>query len=302
MARSHKYIKRLGAPKQYHYIYQDEGKKRPPLTQDMMEKPFDRISDIPVLPMSRAAAIAKKPTKFVIQQPVRSGAWERADKLFKPEGKTFGMFGGKLDKLEADMESKFDKLPQRLKYAPWQTPAKQTEDYKVLMDWKDAKVRYERLKEGKDYREGKTLRMEAPRHIILEGGPNRRLKPEEKARESLKTYSGPHAPLYLDSKAKKNINDMIAPLIKDYHNEIPLKDIFNVLSKHGVVPLQEDNTEWSGLLIGREGHTNFPIAPFGTRSPEKEFEHSYKPFKNANLSLSWYKLESGRYEVLSHVS
>jgi hypothetical protein len=416
MARPHKYIRRLGAPKQYHYVYREpyadkklreakEGayeaykKLEGKLTGKTFKMEVEEASKV----LRDLEAQGKKGTEEW-QNAVED--WKDALDEAKPKGKTFKMeqpfdvpvlpmsrrakkfviadIDRKLGirpsagKLEAEMESKWTKVPRELQYAPWQKPPKGTEDYRKLMDWKDAKVRYERAKEGEDFREGKTFKMEgmehvknefdfykqhnpkfkkevsgkklvggyefrnwnndqcisfslmgtspmdmdhinlnlrtgevwrdddktfkmeeAPRHIILEGGPNRRLKPEEKAK-FFKQDMEHSAPAYLKPQVKTNINNSLFS-IGTYHDAIPLDKIFDVLKAHGIVPLQEDNTEWSGLLIGREGQMYLPIAPFGSRSPEKEFEHTYKPFKNAKLSISWYTMPSGRYEVGAHV-
>jgi hypothetical protein len=174
-----------------------------------MEQPFD----VPVLPMSRRAK------KFVITNIDRKLG-------IRPSA----------SKLEADIQAKYDKLPRDLQYNPWKTPPKGTEEYGKLKAWKDANVEYARAKEGAEFK-GKTFKMEeAPRHIILEGGPNRRLKPEEKAK-FFKEQLENSAPAYLKPQVKTNINNSLYPIV-GYHDAIPLDKIFDVLKALGIVPLQ----------------------------------------------------------------
>lgn len=103
---------------------------------------------------------------------------------------------------------------------------------------------------------------------------------------------------------KKRVNNEIHEKVTKqiYHDQIPLDTIFGILEDHGIVPLAEDNTEWSGFLLGREAHINFDIAPIGSKHPSDDPQRPfYKRFKNASLSLSWYKMPSGRYEILCHI-
>jgi hypothetical protein len=86
-----------------------------------------------------------------------------------------------------------------------------------------------------------------------------------------------------------------------YFKDIPLKGLFNILKKHGLVPLQEDDTEWSGMLSGDAETVIFPLA-----SKDSEYTDNgatrYIPFTNAALYLQWYKMQSGKYEITTYVS
>lgn len=59
-----------------------------------------------------------------------------------------------------------------------------------------------------------------------------------------------------------------------------------------IVVLQEDNTLWSGMLLGSNEQVYFDIADMATENNKK-----YIPFKNSMLALSYYKMSSGRYEI-----
>jgi len=96
--------------------------------------------------------------------------------------------------------------------------------------------------------------------------------------------------------SKKRMNTPLWEMSRQYHRSIPLDNIFMVLKKEGVVPVQEDWTPWAGLLLGREGRASIDLvkrAPDGT----------YHPVVNAMLVLSWYKMEeTDNYEVNVYVS
>lgn len=70
-----------------------------------------------------------------------------------------------------------------------------------------------------------------------------------------------------------------------YHPEIPLDDIFAIVRYHAGRIVQEDGTEWSGILCGDDGSARFEIAG-----------------KNFPLFLTWHKMNSGNYEIVAYVS
>ena len=61
--------------------------------------------------------------------------------------------------------------------------------------------------------------------------------------------------------------------------------------------LQEDGTPWQGMILGREGRASFNLAIDGT---ENDFGF-YTAIENA-LVMSWYKMQSGRWEVVAYIS
>lgn len=97
---------------------------------------------------------------------------------------------------------------------------------------------------------------------------------------------------------RKKVNaELIKYTTGTYFKAIPLKDLFSILKKHGIIALQEDNTEWSGLLAGNSETTSFSIAPVSSK-----VENMYQPYDNTVLVLQWYKMESGKYEITTYVS
>jgi len=58
----------------------------------------------------------------------------------------------------------------------------------------------------------------------------------------------------------------------------------------------EYGEEFEGFLLGNNSRTTFEIA-----INEKDQYNSFVPFDNANLSVSWYKMQSGRYEINAYI-
>jgi hypothetical protein len=78
--------------------------------------------------------------------------------------------------------------------------------------------------------------------------------------------------------ARKHANDELYELGKLYHDGLPLMKIDNILTRHGF------NATEDAIYCGREGKSN-----------EKVGERTW-------LTLNWYKMESGRYEIVAYLS
>jgi hypothetical protein len=83
---------------------------------------------------------------------------------------------------------------------------------------------------------------------------------------------------------KRRINKELHAL-PTYFPEIPLDVIFYIVRYHSGRVVQEDGTDWSGLLCGDDGSANFQIA-------------GYRFW----LYLTWHKMQSGNYEIVAYVS
>ena len=109
----------------------------------------------------------------------------------------------------------------------------------------------------------------------------------------------------LNAGERKKINTQIQKVLKQtYFKQIPLDQIFKILEKHGVVPLQEDNTYWSGLLIGGVSDTQMVHFNLGWEN-QYNTEHGMKRYMaipNAVFTMTYYKMPSGKYEVIGYVS
>ena len=85
---------------------------------------------------------------------------------------------------------------------------------------------------------------------------------------------------------KNNVNKQLYALGKNYFPSIPLDLIFKIVEiglESKIV--DEDGTPWSGLLLGDNSHTTFNIRN-----------------KRYVLYLSWYKMQSGNYEIVAYIS
>src|SRR4030043_104320 len=89
---------------------------------------------------------------------------------------------------------------------------------------------------------------------------NIKLTQQMKEEKMISDLIGKNPPTTVPPSIKNKINTELHEINTTYHSAIPLDRIFNSLEKRGLVPLQEDNTEWSGFLLGREGQIYLPLA------------------------------------------
>jgi hypothetical protein len=78
--------------------------------------------------------------------------------------------------------------------------------------------------------------------------------------------------------ARRRVNGLLWELGLTYHDGLPITDIDRILAVNGFACTE------SAIYCGRDGH-----------SLEQVGAHSW-------LSLSWHRMESGRYEVTAYVS
>lgn len=105
----------------------------------------------------------------------------------------------------------------------------------------------------------------------------------------------------IPGKIKNKVNKDLHAL-GNFHVQIPLEQIFKIINDVGIIPLQEDNTPWSGMLIG------------GAECGSEETKNQVVNFSlainigdkfvvsNNSLSLSWCKMPSGKYEIVTYLS
>ena len=102
----------------------------------------------------------------------------------------------------------------------------------------------------------------------------------------------------LRNKINKDITKLLKPT---YFNSIPLKQIQKILDKNGLVLLQEDQTEWSGWLLGGTKDTQVVTFHLGWKET-KDDDGRYQVVPNMSLNLSYFVMPSGKYEVIAYVS
>ena len=97
----------------------------------------------------------------------------------------------------------------------------------------------------------------------------------------------------INAKVRKEAGKAIWNTLKPtYFDSIPLLGIQDALKPFSLMICDEEGNPWEGLLCGREAHEIFPVA--STEGQGK--------VENASLCLSWYKMPSGRYEVIGYLS
>lgn len=99
------------------------------------------------------------------------------------------------------------------------------------------------------------------------------------------------------AKISKAIHNTLEQI---YFDAIPMRDISSTLRERGLVLLNEDNTEFSAIFCGNHGSCVIQIGDLNS-AKEKNGLLEYSPIE-AWLYLSWYKMASGRYEVIGYVS
>lgn len=70
---------------------------------------------------------------------------------------------------------------------------------------------------------------------------------------------------------------------------IPIDQLAEALHTKDATILQEDGTEFSGIFCGREGESCLEVK-------------STQAVKSFWMRLTWYKRESGRYEIVCYIS
>ena len=81
---------------------------------------------------------------------------------------------------------------------------------------------------------------------------------------------------------------------KNYFDQIPLDEIQDLLESQKLSLLQEDNTKWSGLLVGRDGRANINIG--------LETGDGYSPSRYY-MAIQWHKMDgTSKWEVNAYFS
>lgn len=128
----------------------------------------------------------------------------------------------------------------------------------------------------------------------------KKVNPELQLNEEIQ--QGMANPTRLNAPIKSKINRELSAL-PNYFNEIPLDTIENILEKYGLVILQEDHTAYEGMFLGEEGQAQIDLGYIATAHQSDDGEVTfYTPIENGALILTWYKMQSGKYEIVSYVS
>lgn len=105
----------------------------------------------------------------------------------------------------------------------------------------------------------------------------------------------------LRTDVRRKLADDLNKLSSQYVPRIPIKEITDIFLRRGYVLLQEDGTEFEGFFTGSRGRTTIE---FGSAESEREEDgyRFYTPVENSVLVLTWYKMDSGNYEIVAYIS
>ena len=84
---------------------------------------------------------------------------------------------------------------------------------------------------------------------------------------------------------------------------MPLQSIFDVLKQYNIVALQEDDTLWSGMLVGKaecgsdEAKNQVATMPIALTDEFGTFSKL-----NSMLVINWCTMPSGKYEITTYLS
>jgi hypothetical protein len=88
------------------------------------------------------------------------------------------------------------------------------------------------------------------------------------------------------------INKFLSELGRTYHQGVPISAILDNLKQNGFMAVQEDGTEWEGLILGKDARYTFDLVDMTTGVPSKRV-----------LVMSHHKMEvTGKYEVVAYIS
>lgn len=86
---------------------------------------------------------------------------------------------------------------------------------------------------------------------------------------------------------KTKIQKALTALTKNtYFNSIPLDEIFDIIEVEGGTVVDESGEPWSGFLCGDNSQATFKVEGIG----------------RCRLTMTWYKMQSGRWEIVAYVS
>ena len=105
-------------------------------------------------------------------------------------------------------------------------------------------------------------------------------------------YLGEAKKRNLTQPIKKKMNKEIHKFVKDtYYRSIPLGNIMDAVRRFGVVVLQEDQTEWSGFLLGGVKKTEQVYFDLGWLDT-KDADGRYQVIPNALLAYLTTRCQS----------
>lgn len=98
----------------------------------------------------------------------------------------------------------------------------------------------------------------------------------------------------INQQHRRQINQNLGKNIQCYHDSIPVEEINRSLMPVGFELVCEDGTPFEGTFCGEQGSTLPRVAQLGAGM--------LGMIDNAGIALSWYKMPSGRLEIVCYLS
>ena len=96
----------------------------------------------------------------------------------------------------------------------------------------------------------------------------------------------------------KNYLNKGLSFFNNYFPHIPMEKINALFECYGYLLIQEDYTKFEGFFCGEVGHTTIQLGVLQTGVSTGIFQE----VKNTLLSLSWYKMPSGNFEIVTYLT
>jgi hypothetical protein len=120
--------------------------------------------------------------------------------------------------------------------------------------------------------------------------------------QGLPIVSSPPPDTRIDAKTRARLNRVVQNAVpENYYEQIPLGTIQETLKTQGYVLLQEDGTEWSGMLLGSEAEAFFEMGSF-EGAVSLNGEPTFPKVNNSGLRMTWYQMPSGKYEIVKYIT
>lgn len=99
--------------------------------------------------------------------------------------------------------------------------------------------------------------------------------------------------------AARKINREIYKL-GSHFSGVPMQEIANICKSNGLIPVQEDLTEWSGIFCGSEGRATIYLADMDSWKGDPS-DMTFPKIVDNMICISWLKLRT-QYDVCTYIS
>jgi hypothetical protein len=110
------------------------------------------------------------------------------------------------------------------------------------------------------------------------------------------------------ARVRTQLNKELGKL-EDYHTGIPIEKINSILIKYDCKLINEDGTDFEAIFSGNQGRAEIELAYNNAdtsgsvvKQLMSQVQEDCQYVKGSCLILSWYRMESGRYEIVVYIS